>query len=145
MKKVEADAMWDENKITEETAAFFSKRGLNDLVDGRIPYQNRGANLIMIDEKRGKLKKNVFAHKGEEGITFKIFKDKYTEEPEGNGDIYGPLEYERCNTPDKMLGQIRYLTGFDWCTAEIIDQFIHMVEAVHVGLTGEVLYQSEGR
>ena len=55
MKKVEADAMWDENKITEETAAFFSKRGLNDLVDGRIPYQNRGANLIMIDKERGKL------------------------------------------------------------------------------------------
>ena len=58
MKKIEADAMWDENKITEETAAFFSKRGLNDLVDGRIPYQNRGANLIMIDKERGKLKRS---------------------------------------------------------------------------------------
>tara|TARA_R100000234_G_C4866744_1_gene121543 strand:- start:49 stop:486 length:438 start_codon:yes stop_codon:yes gene_type:complete len=145
MKKAEADAIWDEVKITKEATIFFNKRSLNDVVDGRVPYQNKESNLVMIDEKRGKLKKNVFAHKGEKGISFKIFKDKYTEEPKEDGDIYGPLEYERCNTPDKMLGQIRYLTGFDWCTAEIIDQFIHMVEAVHVGLTGEVLYQGEGR
>ena len=145
MKKAEADAIWDEVKITKETTAFFNKRSLNDLVDGRVPYQNREDNLIMIDEKRRKLKKNVFVQKEEKGVSFKIFKDKYTEEPKEDGDIYGPLEYERCNTPDKMLGQIRYLTGFDWCTAEIIDQFIHTVEAVHVGLTGEVLFQSEGR
>ena len=145
MKKAEADAIWDEVKITKEATIFFNKRSLNDVVDGRVPYQNKESNLVMIDEKRGKLKKNVFVHKDEDNVSFKVFKDKYTEEPEGDGDIYGPIDYIACNNPDKMLGQIRYLTGFDWCTRDIIEQFILMVESFHIGHTGKLLFKGEGR
>ena len=91
------------------------------------------------------MKKNVFVHKDEDNISFKVFKDKYTEEPEGDGDIYGPIDYIACNNPDKMLGQIRYLTGFDWCTRDIIEQFILMVESFHIGHTGKLLFKGEGR
>ena len=55
MKKAEADAIWDEVKITKEATIFFNKRSLNDVVDGRVPYQNKESNLVMIDEKKGKL------------------------------------------------------------------------------------------
>jgi hypothetical protein len=145
MKRVEADKLFNEDKITKETTSFFYKRNLNDLIDGRVSYQHKEKNLQMMNEEKGKLKKNVFVHKEEKGVSFKVFKDKYTDEPKEDGDIYGPIDYENCNTPDKMLGQIRYLTGFEWCSGEIIDQFMHMVEAVHVGITGELLFKSEGR
>ena len=55
------------------------------------------------------------------------------------------INYKSCNTADKMLGQIRYLTGFDWCNKDIIDQFLHTVEAIHIGKTGDLLFKSEGR
>ena len=80
-----------------------------------------------------------------EEIVFKVFKNKYTEQPEEDGDIYGPIDYKNCDTPDKMLGQIRYLTGFDWCNKDIIDQFLHTVEAIHIGKTGDLLFKSGGR
>ena len=44
-----------------------------------------------------------------------------------------------------MLGQIRYLVGFDWCTKDIIEQFILMAESFHIGHTGQLLFKGEGR
>tara|TARA_R110000782_G_scaffold11449_1_gene34797 strand:+ start:42 stop:479 length:438 start_codon:yes stop_codon:yes gene_type:complete len=145
MKKNEADELFNEDKITKETESFLNKRKMNDLIDGRLSYQDNPENFKMISEDAGKMKKNVFVHKGEGGVSFKVFKDKHTEEPVEDGDIYGPINYKSCNTADKMLGQIRYLVGFDWCTAEIIDQFILMVESFHIGHTGELLFKGEGR
>ena len=145
MKENEADKWIQERKYTKETLAFFNKRTMNDLIDGRVSYYDKEENIEMISKKKGKLKKNVFTQKKEESVIFKVFKDKYTDEPKEDGDIYGPIDYKDCNTCDKMLGQIRYLTGFDWCTGEIIDQFLHTVEAIHVGHTGELLFKSEGR
>ena len=145
MKRAEADELFNEEKITKETTSFFYKRKMNDLIDGRVSYQDKLENFEMIDAERGKMKKNVFVHKGEKGVSFKVFKDKYTEEPKEDGDIYGPIDYENCNTADKMLGQIRYLVGFDWCTKDIIEQFILMAESFHIGHTGQLLIKGEGR
>ena len=144
MNKNKVDELFNEDKITKETESFLNKRKMNDLIDGRLSYQDNPENFKMISEGVGKMKKNVFVHKGEEGVSFKIFKKKYTEEPKEDGDIYGPIAYKSCNTADKMLGQIRYLVGFDWCNAEIIDQFILLVEAFHIGHTGELLFKGEG-
>jgi len=145
MKSHEADEWVKPHKLTEETIAFFKKRTMNDLIDGRVSYYEKEKNIEMVDKKRGKLKKNVFVQKKGENVFFKVFKDKYTEEPKKDGDIYGLIDYKNCNTSDKVLGQIRYLIGFDWCTSEIIDQFLHTVEAIHVTRTGELLFKSEGR
>ncbi len=145
MKRSEADELFNEDQITKETTSFLAKRKMNDLIDGRVSYHQNPDNFVMVNKNRGKMKKNVFVHKDEDNISFKVFKDKYTEEPEGDGDIYGPIDYIACNNPDKMLGQIRYLTGFDWCTRDIIEQFILMVESFHIGHTGKLLFKGEGR
>ena len=145
MKDHEADKWAQEDKYTKETLDFLHRRKMNDLIDGRVSYYDKEKNIEMISKKKGKLKKNVFAQKKEESVFFKVFKDKYIDEPEEDGDIYGSIDYKDCNTCDKMLGQFRYLTGFDWCTGEIIDQFLHTVEAIHIAHTGELLSKSEGR
>ena len=145
MKKNEADQLFDPNKMTKETSIFLQKRQLNDLIDSRVSYQDNPENFKMVNKTEGKLKKNIFVKKEKEEIVFKVFKDKHTEEPIEDGDIYGPINYKSCNTADKMLGQIRYLTGFDWCNKDIIDQFLHTVEAIHIGKTGDLLFKSEGR
>ena len=145
MKKNEADQLFDPNKMTKETSIFLQKRQLNDLIDSRVSYQDKEENIKMVNKTEGKLKKNIFVKKEKEEIVFKVFKNKYTEQPEEDGDIYGPIDYKNCDTPDKMLGQIRYLTGFDWCNKDIIDQFLHTVEAIHIGKTGDLLFKSGGR
>ena len=65
MKRVEADKLFNEDKITKETTSFFYKRNLNDLIDGRVSYQHKEKNLQMMNEEKGKLKKNDFVHKEE--------------------------------------------------------------------------------
>lgn len=143
MERNEVDKL--EKEPTKETVVYFNTRDFNDLIDGRVPYQNKKENMKMISKDKYKVLKNIFVDKKGDEIFFKIFKDKYTEMPESDGDIFGPLELNKCDTPDKMLGQIRYLTGFEWCTSEIIDQFLHTVEATHVVTTGKTLFNSFGR
>tara|TARA_R110000744_G_C19210509_1_gene545990 strand:+ start:167 stop:577 length:411 start_codon:yes stop_codon:yes gene_type:complete len=132
-------------KFDENVFTFFNKRKLNDVVDGRVPYEAKPGNSKEVSKTKCKILKNVFLEKKEDEILIKIFKKKSTEMPVGTGDTYGELELSQCNTPDKMLGQIRYLTGFDWCTKDIIDQFLHTVEAAHVSMSGSLLFTSEGR
>ena len=143
MKREDVDKMWKEMK--DETSNFFQLRQMNDMVDNRIGYFDKPENFKKITEEKGKWLKNVFVDKKDNEIVFTIYKDKYTDNPEKEGDIYGPIEFSRCDTPDKMLGQIRYLLGFPWCTAGIIDQFITIVESVYVGKTGDLLFKSTGR
>ena len=45
MKRAEADELFNEEKITEETTSFFHKRKLNDLIDGRVSYQDKLENV----------------------------------------------------------------------------------------------------
>ena len=146
MKSEEADILLNKGKhFSEDVLSFINKRKLNDMVDGRIPYEAKPENQKKVSNTKYKILKNVFTElKGDE-ILIKVFKEKFIEEPTTECDIYGPLELSRCNTPDKLIGQIRYLTGFDWCTKDIIDQFIHVVEAVHIGKSGQLLYKGEGR
>ena len=146
MKSNEADKLLNgANHFSEESISFINKRKLNDMVDGRVAYEAKPENQKRVGNNKYKILKNVFTElKGDE-ILIKVFKEKFIEEPTTECDIYGPLELSRCNTPDKLIGQIRYLTGFDWCTKDIIDQFIHVVEAVHIGKSGKLLYRGEGR
>ena len=146
MKSKEADILLNKGKhFSEDVIPFFSKRKLNDMVDGRVPYELRPENQKKINKTECKILKNVFTELKEEEILIKVFKEKFTEMPTTDGNTYGPLELSRCNTPDKLLGQIRYLTGFEWCTKDIVDQFIHVVEAMHISKSGQLLFKSEGR
>ena len=146
MKSEEADILLNKGKhFSEDVIPFFSKRKLNDMVDGRVPYELKPENQKKINKTQYKILKNVFTELKEEEILIKVFKEKFTEMPTTDGNTYGPLELSRCNTPDKLLGQIRYLTGFEWCTKDIVDQFIHVVEAMHISKSGQLLFKSEGR
>jgi hypothetical protein len=146
MNNREADKFLKNGKhFSEDALSFINKRKLNDMVDGRIPYEAKPENQKKVSNTKYKILKNVFTELKDEEILIKVFKEKFTEMPNTDVDTYGPLELSRCNTPDKLIGQIRYLTGFDWCTKDIIDQFIHVVEAVHIGKSGELLYRGEGR
>ena len=146
MKSNEADKLLNgANHFSEESISFINKRKLNDMVDGRVAYEAKPENQKKVGSDKYKILKNVFTELKEKEILIKVFKEKFTEMPTTDGDTYGPLELSRCNTPDKLIGQIRYLTGFDWCTKDIIDQFIHVVEAVHISKSGKLLYRGEGR
>ena len=146
MDRKKVEELIDHEKMTDETLTFLNKRKLNDMVDGRVSYHEKKENFKMRNKYEGKLKKNVFVHcDDKDRVSFKVFKDKYTEEPKEDGDIYGKIYYKHCNDPDKMLGQIRYLVGFDWCNKDIIEQFIHSVETFHIGYTGKLLFKGEGR
>ena len=146
MKREDVDKMFVKAKeIKDETMNFFQRRKLNDMIDSRIGYFDREENFKKTSKDKGKWLKNVFVDKKDGQVVFTIYKDRYTDNPETDGDTYGPIEFSRCDTPDKMLGQIRYLLGFPWCTAGIIDQFITIVEAVYVGKTGNLLFTSTGR
>ena len=146
MKSKEADILLNKGEhFSEDVFSFMKRRKLNDIVDGRVPYEAKPENHKKINKTQVKILKNVFTElKGKE-ILIKVFKEKFTEMPKTDGDTYGPLELSRCNTPDKLLGQIRYLTGFEWCTKDIIDQFLHVVEAMHIAKSGQLLYRSTGR
>tara|TARA_Y100001951_G_scaffold20396_1_gene15459 strand:+ start:315 stop:755 length:441 start_codon:yes stop_codon:yes gene_type:complete len=146
MKSEEADILLNKGKhFSEDVLSFMNKRKLNDMVDGRVPYELKPENQKKINKTQYKILKNVFTELKEEEILIKVFKEKFTEMPTTDGNTYGPLELSRCNTPDKLLGQIRYLTGFEWCTKDIVDQFIHVVEAMHISKSGQLLFKSEGR
>ena len=60
MKRTEANELFNEEKITKETTSFFYKRKMNDLIDGRVSYQDKLENFEMVDAKRGKMKKKCF-------------------------------------------------------------------------------------
>ena len=146
MKSEEADILLNKGKhFSEDVLSFMNKRKLNDMVDGRVPYELKPENQKKINKTQYKILKNVFTELKEEEILIKVFKEKFTEMPTTDGNTYGPLELSRCNTPDKLLGQIRYLTGFEWCTKDIVDQFIHVIEAMHISKSGQLLFKSEGR
>ena len=146
MKSEEADILLNKGKhFSEDVLSFMNKRKLNDMVDGRVPYELKPENQKKINKTQYKILKNVFTELKEEEILIKVFKEKFTEMPTTDGDTYGPLKLSKCNTPDKLLGQIRYLTGFEWCTKDIVDQFIHVIEAMHISKSGQLLFKSEGR
>jgi hypothetical protein len=57
-----------------ETLAFFNKRTMNDLIDGRVSYYDKEENIEMISKKKGKLKKNVFTQKKKKVLSLKCLK-----------------------------------------------------------------------
>ena len=104
--------------------------------DISVHYDEEGKPGLRTLDLNKKYPDWVFFHKD----TFYFFiKPSFSFPKNGQYGSYYDFEYERCNTKDKFTDWIYHLSGKNWVTRTMLQQFMKLADKVHKEKTGKNL------